>query len=105
SVRVQVASSGSSRQVDFSIEQIGDLSVKFENRVLSLDSNSVCSLKVSLAAKISLMGVKWAQPDVSKENGDPEKGESDIDSGNKAIKEAYNTMLDELISPDANSDS
>ncbi|KAK2194587.1 uncharacterized protein BdWA1_003941, partial [Babesia duncani] len=104
-VRVQVASSGSSRQVDFSIEQIGDLSVKFENRVLSLDSNSVCSLKVSLAAKISLMGVKWAQPDVSKENGDPEKGESDIDSGNKAIKEAYNTMLDELISPDANSDS
>ncbi|KAK2194509.1 uncharacterized protein BdWA1_004022, partial [Babesia duncani] len=105
-VRVLVAASGSPhRQVDFSIEQIGDLSVKFENRVLSLDSNSVCSLKVSLAAKISLMGVKWAQPDVSKENGDPEKGESDIDSGNKAIKEAYNTMLDELISPDANSDS
>ncbi|KAK2197010.1 hypothetical protein BdWA1_000004 [Babesia duncani] len=103
-VRVQVASSGSSRQVDFSIEQIGDLSVKFENRVLSLDSNSVCSLKVSLAAKISLMGVKWAQPDVSKENGDPNESDSDNDSGNKAIKEAYNTMLEELVSPDANSD-
>ncbi|KAK2196247.1 hypothetical protein BdWA1_002848, partial [Babesia duncani] len=105
SVRVLVASSGSSRQVDFCIEQIGDLSVKFENRVLSVDPHSSPKIRVSLLAKINLVGVKWAQPDVSKENGDPEKGDSDIDSGNKAIKEAYNTMLDELISPDANSDS
>ncbi|KAK2196252.1 hypothetical protein BdWA1_002853, partial [Babesia duncani] len=44
-------------------------------------------------------------PDTTKDNGDPDKNDSDIDSGNKAIKEAYNTMLDELISPDANSDS
>ncbi|KAK2194492.1 uncharacterized protein BdWA1_004039, partial [Babesia duncani] len=102
-VRVQVASSGSSRQVDFSIEQIGDLSVKFENRVLSLDSGSDCKLKVSLHAKINLVGVKWAQPDVSKENGDPEKGDSDSEI--TVINSAHNTMLDELISPDANSDS
>ncbi|KAK2195183.1 hypothetical protein BdWA1_002856 [Babesia duncani] len=94
------------RQVEFWIEQLKeDLSVMFDNRVLSLDSGSDCKLKVSLLAKINLVGVKWAQPDVSKENGDPDKGDSDTSSGNKAIKEAYNTMLDELISPDANSDS
>ncbi|KAK2195184.1 hypothetical protein BdWA1_002857 [Babesia duncani] len=103
-VRVLVASSGSSRQVEFCIEQLKeDLSVTFENRVLSLDSGSDCKLKVSLHAKINLVGVKWAQPDVSKENGDPEKGDSDPEI--TVINSAYNTMLDELISPDANSDS
>ncbi|KAK2194367.1 uncharacterized protein BdWA1_004165 [Babesia duncani] len=94
------------RNVEFCIQELNqDLSVKFENRVLSLDSGSDCKLKVSLHAKINLVGVKWAQPDTTKDNGDPDKNDSDIDSGNKAIKEAYNTMLDELISPDANSDS
>ncbi|KAK2194524.1 uncharacterized protein BdWA1_004005, partial [Babesia duncani] len=103
-VRVLVGSSGNHRNVDFSIEQLNqDLSVMFENRVLSLDPNVSCKLKVSLLAKITLVGVKWAQPDTTKENGDPEKGDSDPEI--TVINSAYNTMLDELISPDANSDS
>ncbi|KAK2194751.1 uncharacterized protein BdWA1_003778, partial [Babesia duncani] len=94
------------RNVEFCIQELNqDLSVKFENRVLSLDSGSDCKLKVSLHAKINLVGVKWAQPDTTKDNGDPDKNDSDIDSGNKAINSAYNTMLEELVSPDANSDS
>ncbi|KAK2194527.1 uncharacterized protein BdWA1_004002 [Babesia duncani] len=92
------------RNVEFCIQELNqDLSVKFENRVLSLDSGSDCKLKVSLHAKINLVGVKWAQPDTTKENGDPEKGDSDPEI--TVINSAYNTMLDELISPDANSDS
>ncbi|KAK2194800.1 uncharacterized protein BdWA1_003727, partial [Babesia duncani] len=106
SVRVQVGSSGSQRHVEFSIELLKqDLSVKFENRVLSLDSKSVCKLKVSLAAKINLVGVKWFQPDVSKENGDPDKNGSDSDSDITVINSAYNTMLEELVSPSSSGDA
>ncbi|KAK2194590.1 uncharacterized protein BdWA1_003940, partial [Babesia duncani] len=101
---VRVASSGSQRQVEFCIQELKEgLTVTFKDRVLTLDSKSVCKLKVSLAAKINLVGVKWAQPDVSKENGDPDKNDSDSDI--TQINSAHNTMLDELISPDANSDA
>ncbi|KAK2195181.1 hypothetical protein BdWA1_003483 [Babesia duncani] len=101
SVRVLVGSSGNQRNVEFCIEQIGDLSVKFENRVLSLDSKSSCSLKVNLAAKIVLYGVKWAQPDTRKENGDPGKGDSE--SPNKDINEAYDSILKEIVNPNLSS--
>ncbi|KAK2194324.1 uncharacterized protein BdWA1_004209 [Babesia duncani] len=106
-VRVQVGTQNvngtSFRQVEFCIEQLEkDLSVKFENRVLSLDSKSVCKLKVSLAAKIVLYGVKWAQPDVSKENGDPDKNGSDSDSDITDINSAHNKMLEQLVTPTIN---
>ncbi|KAK2194553.1 hypothetical protein BdWA1_000002 [Babesia duncani] len=97
-VRVLVASSGNHRDVEFCIQELHkDLLITFENRVLSLDSKSSCSLKVSLAAKISLMGVKGTQKDVSKENGDPEKGDSD--KSNKEINEAYDSILKEIVNP------
>ncbi|KAK2194752.1 uncharacterized protein BdWA1_003779 [Babesia duncani] len=84
-VRVQVGSSGSQRHVEFSIELLKqDLSVKFENRVLSLDSKSVCKLK---------------------ENGDPDKNGSDSDSDITVINSAYNTMLEELVSPSSSGDA
>ncbi|KAK2194383.1 uncharacterized protein BdWA1_004150 [Babesia duncani] len=71
-------------------------------RVLSLDSNLFCKLKVSLAAKIVLYGVKWAQPDVSKENGDPDKNGSDSDSDITDINSAHNKMLEQLVTPTIN---
>ncbi|KAK2195187.1 hypothetical protein BdWA1_002860 [Babesia duncani] len=93
-VRVLVGSSGSQRQVEFCIEQIGDLSVKFENRVLSLDPNVSCKLKVSLHAKINLVGVKWFEPDTLNWNG----GGSD----NSVVDSAYSSVLDQLVNPRIN---
>ncbi|KAK2194471.1 uncharacterized protein BdWA1_004063 [Babesia duncani] len=43
------------------------------------------------------MGVKGTQKDVSKENGDPEKGDSD--KSNKEINEAYDSILKEIVNP------
>ncbi|KAK2194529.1 uncharacterized protein BdWA1_004004 [Babesia duncani] len=79
------------RNVEFCIEQIGDLTVNFENRVLSLDSGSDCKLKVGLHAKIVLYGVKWFEPDTMKWNG----GGSD----DSVVDDAYSSTLGQLISP------
>ncbi|KAK2194915.1 uncharacterized protein BdWA1_003614 [Babesia duncani] len=43
--------------------------------------------------------------DVSKENGDPDKNGSDSDSDITVINSAYNTMLEELVSPSSSGDA
>ncbi|KAK2195185.1 hypothetical protein BdWA1_002858 [Babesia duncani] len=108
SVRVLVGTQNvngtSFRQVEFCIQELKDgLTVTFKDRLLSLDSGSDCKLKVSLHAKINLVGSRFSEPDTTKDNGDPDKNGSDSDI--TQIDESYQKMLDELVSPSSSGDT
>ncbi|KAK2194378.1 uncharacterized protein BdWA1_003511 [Babesia duncani] len=90
-VLVTVGTVGSERNVNFSIQELkDDIEIQFDNRVLSLPAGSSCSIKVSLEAKIGLVGVKKPVADVDEENGNG--SESDL----------HEDILKELIDPTLN---
>ncbi|KAK2194379.1 uncharacterized protein BdWA1_004156, partial [Babesia duncani] len=69
-----------------------EIEIQFDNRVLSLPAGSSCSIKVSLEAKIGLVGVKKPVADVDEENKNGSESESDL----------LEEVLKELIEPTLN---
>ncbi|KAK2195671.1 hypothetical protein BdWA1_002264 [Babesia duncani] len=81
------------REVNFFIQELNEeIEIQFDNRVLSLPAGSSCSIKVSLEAKIGLVGVKKPVADVDEENKNGSESESDL----------LEEVLKELIEPTLN---